>query len=360
MKEKSDFRRTPPKRVLVVSTLRIGDVLLTTPLIRSLKHAWPSALVDVVVLNGSEGVLAGNTDINNIITVPLRSTLGEKLAFAIHLWNRYDLAVSTVASDRARIYCWVAARWRAGFLNPTLKDRPKGLLLNDWRIADDLGTHAVEIALSLADRLDVPRIPEVVVPTAEGTLPPEVKEPFAVLHPYPKFNYKKWIEAGWVALGKTLQERGLALVLTGGNDPDELAYCARVAAASGAINLAGKLSLGQTSDLLKKAQLFVGPDTAITHIAAATGIPTVALFGPSNPVKWGPRPSQWTSKESPWLKDGNGQQGNVFLLQGDGECVPCHLEGCARQTSSFSNCLQEMSEDRVIAAALAMLPTATS
>ena len=56
-----------PERVLVIVTRRIGDVLLTTPLIRSLKQAWPQATVDVLVLRGTEGVLAGNPDIGEVI-----------------------------------------------------------------------------------------------------------------------------------------------------------------------------------------------------------------------------------------------------------------------------------------------------
>ena len=53
----------PPRTVLVVVTRRIGDVLLATPLIRSLKHAWPDAAIDVLVFAGTQGVLAANPDI---------------------------------------------------------------------------------------------------------------------------------------------------------------------------------------------------------------------------------------------------------------------------------------------------------
>ena len=50
-------------RILVVALRRLGDVLLTTPLIRSLKRAWPDAAIDVLVFRGTEGILAGNPDI---------------------------------------------------------------------------------------------------------------------------------------------------------------------------------------------------------------------------------------------------------------------------------------------------------
>lgn len=348
-----DFRTRPPARILVVSTLRIGDALLTTPLVRSLKRAFPQAAIDMVVLKGCEGVLAGNPDLAEVIAVPLRDSRAGKLAFARRLWRRYDLAVSPVASDRARLYCWLAARWRAGFLNPVAKDRAKGLLLTDWQYTDDLGTHAVEMGLRLADRVGAPRCGEVVLPTAGGALPAGVTAPFAVLHPYPKFNYKMWTEAGWIGLAKALQARGLQVLLTGSPDPEERATCARVAEATGAASLAGTLSLAQTADLLRAAALFVGPDTAVTHLAAAAGVPTVALFGPSHPVKWGPWPKDWRGSAqagSPWPEVGSGRQGNVYLLQGEGDCVPCRLEGCDRHVNSFSRCLQELPLARVLAA----------
>ena len=63
---------SPPDSVLVVVTRRIGDVLLTTGLIRSLKHAWPSTFIDVLVFSGTEGVLAANPDIRRVITIAER------------------------------------------------------------------------------------------------------------------------------------------------------------------------------------------------------------------------------------------------------------------------------------------------
>ena len=62
----------PPRSVLVVVTRRVGDVLLATPLIRSLKRAWPEAAIDVLVFEGTEGVLAANPDIRRVIAVAER------------------------------------------------------------------------------------------------------------------------------------------------------------------------------------------------------------------------------------------------------------------------------------------------
>lgn len=93
----------------------------------------------------------------------------------------------------------------------------------------------------------------------------------------------------------------------------------------------------------------------MTHIAAATGTPTIALFGPSNPVKWGPWPHDWKSFESPWQRRGSARQGKVFLLQGPGECAPCLLEGCDRHLDSRSDCLDALPLEQVTQAAEKML-----
>ena len=65
-----------PSRILVISLRRIGDLLLTTPLIRSLRRAWPDSSIDVLVFANTAGILAGNPDINRVITMPERPTMG--------------------------------------------------------------------------------------------------------------------------------------------------------------------------------------------------------------------------------------------------------------------------------------------
>lgn len=346
--------RAIPQRVLVVCTRRIGDVLLATPLIRSIRRAWPQADIDALVFCGTADILSGNPDLANVIAVPERSGWQVRLRELRQLWNAYDVAFSCVPSDRARIYGWASARRHLGML-AVGEPSSKRWLLSAAVPFDDVDTHTVSMNLQLADLAGIERCASVVPPTAGGGLPTDISSPFAVLHPYPKFAYKMWTEEGWIALAHALRARGLQVVLTASNQSEEVAYCERIAARGGALSLAGRLSLSQTADLLQRAELFVGTDTAVTHLAAASGIPTVALFGPSNPVKWGPWPQDWSGEQSPWASVGSGRQGNVYLLQGLGDCVPCRLEGCDRHVGSLSRCLQEVPASRVIDVALSML-----
>jgi heptosyltransferase-3 len=97
-----------------------------------------------------------------------------------------------------------------------------------------------------------------------------------VVHMYARYAYKLWHVTGWKTLIAFLHERGYAVVLTGGPGQDEVSYARDVAqdAGSEVTNLVGKLSLGATAEVIRRARLYVGPDTSVSHVAAATGTPT--------------------------------------------------------------------------------------
>jgi len=353
-----------PRSLLVVVTRRIGDVLLATPVIRSLRRHWPDAKIDVLVFRGTEGVLAGNPDVRNVLTIAERPTTGAHLSLAARLWRRYDLSVSLVPSDRPTAYAWLAGRRSCGLVVNAPKHRWKQWLLDVAVDYDNSNTHTVNLYLRTLEPLGVPAITEVVAARPEKDMlriDARLREAggtgeFAVLHASPKFPYKMWTENGWSEAGRWLQDRGLKIVLTGGPDADERAYVNKLAARlPGALNLAGQVSLAETGCLLAQARLYIGPDTAVTHLAAAIGTPTIALFGPTDPVKWGPWPAAQRGRHNPWRRYGAQRAGNVLLLQGTGLCVPCMHEGCARRIESFSDCLQLMPASRIIAAADTLL-----
>jgi heptosyltransferase-3 len=355
---------TPPRSILVVVTRRIGDVLLATPVIRTLRRAWPDAAIDVLVFAGTEGVLRANPDVRNVLTIAQRPPLFSHLAFAARLWRAYDLALSLVPSDRPTVYAWLAGRTSIGLVADELKHRWKQRLLDRWVAFDPRGTHTVNLYLRVAEALALEPCRQVIASwgsddaqgarsklTAAG-----VSGGYAVLHVSPKFNYKRWTTQGWHDCGRWLEQRGLHVVLTGGPDAAERDYIAQVARLLPvAANLAGGLTLAETAYVLSHARIYIGPDTAVTHLAAALGVPVVALYGPTDPVKWGPWPAHFTRDANPWRRHGTQRVNNVILIQGSGACVPCLLEGCDRHIDSYSDCLQQLSAHRVIAAAAALL-----
>src|SRR5690349_2477328 len=177
-------------RILVVSLRRIGDVLLTTPLIRSLRRAWPGASIDSLVFASTAGILKGNPDIDQIIAMPARPTAWQTIRLALQLLRRYDLAVSTQPGDRPTVFAMLAGRTHAGLTDadaPWLGRIVKSRLLH--RSAPTASTiHRVEQMLCLADALGVERVPEVVCPAGalENISP---GENYAVIHAAPMFRY---------------------------------------------------------------------------------------------------------------------------------------------------------------------------
>ena len=362
------FKLRPPSKILVIMTRRIGDVLLTSPLIGSLKSAWPDSKIDVLVLENTRDILSRHPDIHQIISTPNRASKLTTTKWLVSLWRRYDLAISALPSDRAILYAGISGKYSLGLLENKPSQKWKKILLNEWVAFDDIKTHTVSMALQLASQLgldlqyafklcwtdhDSNKVDELLLKHSI-----EPNQAYAVLHTYPKFAYKMWPPHAWIDLIIWLNQQNIQAVLTGSGDSDEMLYIKNLMAdlPVNAINLAGKLNFAQTTYLLNKASLFIGPDTVVTHLAAAVGTPSIALFGPSNPVKWGPWPIGYRAKTSPWKMVGPTQRvNNVLLIQGMGDCVPCLKEGCNRNINSHSQCLDELSASRVIAAAQSML-----
>ena len=345
-----------PRRLLVIVTRRIGDVLLATPLIRSLKQAWPDTQIEALVFDGTQGVLLGNPDLHAVHTVPERPRFLQHAALIMRLFRHYDLALSLLPGDRPTLYAWLAGRRRIGLLLDQRGQRWKQGLLDQWAPLDAVNTHTVRSYLALTDVLGIPAIPDALVSwrpedmTAVDGLLGKPCTALAVLHPYPKFRYKMWHQQGWIEVARWLLDNGMRVALTGGPDADERAYVDAIARQlpDSVINTAGKLTLGGTAALLARAQFYVGPDTAVTHMAAATGVPTIALFGPSEPVKWGPWPKGHPANTNPWRRLGDQRVGNVQLIQGRAGCVPCGHEGCERHIESASDCLLAIPAKTVI------------
>jgi heptosyltransferase III len=336
-------------RILIVVLRHLGDVLLTTPLMRSVKRAFPDASIDALVQAGTEGILAGNPDLAGVVAMPEHFGIGRSLSLLARLGRRYDLALSTQTGDRPTAWAWLAGRQSAG---PLERQGPgaaiKRLALTRSHRAGGERHRVLEI-LRLAELLGIPALAEVVCP-AGGTRLESFpnKDSYAVVHAAPMYRYKRWHIDGWRMLAARLRERGLQTVVTGSGS--DRAYLDEVWRDGGVARLDGKLEWPQLSALIGAARVYIGLDTAVTHLAAATGAPTVALYGPTDPRIWGPWPVGGLTR--PWSPAGTIQQrGNVWLVQNPLPCLPCQLEGCQRRRDSYSLCLDELAVTQVMSAA---------
>jgi heptosyltransferase III len=334
-------------RILVVALRRLGDVLLTTPLIRSIKRAFPAGSIDALVFAGTQGILAGNPDLAEVITLPPRSSARDTLDIMRRLARRYDLALSTQSGDRPTTLAWIAGRQSAGPVEAAgFAATIKGWALTRSYVRDR-EQHRVRDVLRLAELIGIPAIAEIVCPNGDVRADILPRRPYAVVHAAPMFIYKRWTMDGWRELASALRQRGLGVITSGAASDAE--YLDEVWRGCDVVRLDGKLDWPELTAIIRDAQVYIGPDTAITHLAAATGVPTVALYGPTDPRLWGPWPVG--GLDQPWSAAGTIQRrGNVWLVQNPLPCLPCQLEGCERRLDSFSRCLDELTGAQVISA----------
>jgi ADP-heptose:LPS heptosyltransferase len=167
--------------------------------------------------------------------------------------------------------------------------------------AVELSFQIVDAALRLAGVVHDPADPEPVsLPIVSGPRDNRAVDrvlhdcgmgdrPYVVLHPGSNSSLKSWPLAHFAALGAGLSRSlGAALVVTGSADERLHNQALCDALPPGALNLAGSLSWGELEALLRRAALVVGVDTGPLHLAAAAGTPSVVLFGPADPIRFGP------------------------------------------------------------------------
>jgi heptosyltransferase-3 len=349
--------------VLVVVTRQIGDVLLTTPLIHEAKRLWPDAAVDVLGFEGTLGMLRGNADVRELIATPAR--LGWRGAWRMvrRLWKRYDLVLVAEASDRAHLFGWIAGRQRAGIIAPQSSSTwwKRRLLDHSVVAAGDRGeTHVVQEKLALlAPWSGTSPVPAQVVPPGGEPLPvklaAQLRGSYVVVHAPSMWAYKQWPVAHFQHLVAGLLAAGQQVVLTGGPGESDRACVAAVRSAAPAAIDAGVLNFNQLASLISGAALYIGPDTSVSHLAAATGTPVLAIFGPTNPMRWAPWPAKGSAAQIFARSSLVQQAGNVTLLQSALPCVPCGRAGCEDHRDSRSDCLVDIDPQRVLAQALELL-----
>jgi heptosyltransferase-3 len=347
----------PPPRTALISCLRLlGDVVLSLPLLDMIKAQHPGCEVDFLVPAGAASLLAPDPRIRRIIEHARGGP-----PYLPKILMRYDWAISTNGSDRGVISAMLAGRRRrAALVDPCLPmgKRWQRVVLTDpvpmpqdrpvvhWTVvlAESLGMRPQRCMATLHWTADD-------MAQVHGTLAQAGIEPsrLAVLHGMSRYRYKKWPIDRLAALSDALTERhGLQCVWTGAaSDTPRLAEGARMARHTPVL-AAGTLSLPQVSALLSLARVYVGVDTAITHIAAAVGTPMVALFGPTPARAWAPwnnaQPTTFTFPREP----GSFRNGHISLLQ-DAEVFRREHHYGAMDMHSMSQGMQAIRVEQVLA-----------
>jgi heptosyltransferase-3 len=346
----------PPRTVLISCLRLLGDVVLSLPLLDMIKTAHPACQVDYLVPAGAADLLRPDPRIRRVI----EHTRGGR-PYLPQILMRHDWALSTNGSDRGVISAMLAGRRRrVALVDPWLPpgQRWKRLVLTDpvpmpqgrpviqWTVvlAEAVGLRPTRCVARLHwSRADMDHV--LAELASSGVDPSRL----AVLHVVSKHRYKKWPVERLAALSDALGERhGLQCVWTGApSDAARLAEGAALARTPPVI-AAGLLSLAQMSALLSLARVYVGADTAITHMAAAVGAPLVALYGPTPIGGWAPwnndRPIDHAFPQEP----GSFRDGRISVIQ-DADVFRSEHRYGAMDMASMSRGMLAISVEQVLA-----------
>ncbi len=350
------------RRVLVIKLRHHGDVLLSAPVLSTLQRAAPQAEIDALVYADTRDMLAAHPALAQLHVIDRHWKRLGVVAQVRAEWRllsalrarRYDLIVHLTESRRgAWLTRWLRPRWAVAPRQPGKFWRHSFTHL--YPRANHPKRHTVESNLDALRRLGLPpteadkRVVLVPGSAAESRIAAMLAEhrlgeqPFVHCHPASRWQFKCWPAAKMAATLDALAGQGLAVVLTAAPEDGERALCAAIAAAAKApvIDLSGQLNLKELAALTARARLFVGVDSAPMHIAAAMGTPTVALFGPSGDIEWGP-----------WRVPSRVVASQVH------PCRPCGLDGCGG--GKISECLSMLPEGEVIVACQSLLTESSS
>ena len=300
-------------RFLAFQLKRIGDLVLTTPALRALKSADPSARVTLVVTETTAPLLPAMTDFVDEALI-YRSRSGSNRSLWLRLLRGgFDASVDFTGRDRSALMTLAAHA-------PHRLTARSALRKGGWRrlcynvIAENTvrSRHTVDHYLDYVAALGslsaqgttgpetvlqpVLRVPPEAAARARELLSLQKIAPgddFVVVHPGTARPEKYWVPERWAQVIDFCQnELGRLCVLTGGRgDPDEEAHLAKIRAALArpCADLSGQLDLLTLTAVLTEAGLVLGVDSGPMHLAAAGRRPQIVLFGPTNPFHWRPR-----------------------------------------------------------------------
>lgn len=354
------------QRILVIATRQIGDTLITTPLIHRIKEIWPEAKIDFLGFKNALTMLQGNPDLHEVIGSSPKPKFKEYLSLLMKVFRKYDLAIITQPSDRAYIYGLFAGKDRVGVIHANEKGNSWKKWITKHQVEIDyFKQHVVTEKLRLLEPFSnlITKGPLKVTsgisiyPPAAENLPLDLEEiarDSVVIHPCPLTKYKRWPIQNWIEVIEYLGQKNIPVFISGGpSDADRLLtqeILEKVSASTKPfiIDGTGRLNFAQLSNFLRHARAFIGIDTSVTHLAAACNTPTITMFGATPPTNFGPWPNGYSGTQPYQLRSACQTVGNVTILQGPGDCVPCRKAGCEDRADSKSECLDHLPASRVI------------
>ena len=324
--------KTPaPARVLIVKLSSLGDLIHALPAVHCLKTGLP-AVIDWVVNTEYADLVNCFSDVRRVIPFP-RHALKQLPDFRRALQREeYDLIVDLQGLLKSAVLARLARGARR--IGPSFQREGARWFYHTLAGQPDRQRHAVEQNLDIIRHLGLP-LSEPAFPMQFPT--PAINEPAprVALIPCSRWPSKNWSLSAFTDVARELRERANAKIFIIGGQTDS-AQCAQLAREihGAAVNLAGRLTLPELGGWLAAMQLAITNDSGPMHIAAALGIPVLALFGPTDPARTGP------------------YGGGHTVFKGRMQCQPCYRRHCR---FGENPCLNAIMPEQVVAAAVNIL-----
>ena len=314
------------KKILVITLSNIGDVVLTMPVIGVLKRKFPDAGLAVMVGPKARGLFETAPGIG-LITYDKHVSLRQKAKLALGLRRqRYDLIVDL----RNTIFpLLIGARYRTSFLKKSSKDiiHARDRHLYNLKL---LGINTEQapffIWISKDDQRYIDQMIKKQRVTSDNRL--------VAVSPGSRSDIKRWLKEGFAEVSDRLaEEKGVRVIMIGDKSDRELVKEIIKMMKSIPIDISGQTNLRQLAALFKRCALHITNDSAPMHISTALGIPTLAIFGPTDWRKYGPVGS------------------SHFILRSNLSCSPCEVAQCKHN----HECMKSITPDEVYGMAKKML-----
>ena len=332
--------------ILIIQLGDIGDVVLTLPFVEKMSKAFPKRPLVLCVREHARELMEDCPQVHQVLSVDkqkrmLKAEMVHQLQFlgdlrrskctmAIELrTGTRGAMIAMLSGARTRVarYANDGTLWRnrvfTHLVRPTREYRqyaaqhnlnimaPFGLSEKEPMPRILVGEHRRRKAKAIFQKAGIPE-----------------DKPLVAVHPFSLWKYKEWTASLMASLLDRVQaEYRCNMIVTGApNERKQAADLINICQYK-PCNLAGETSIGELPAVLAACTLFIGVDTAALHIAAAVGIPTVAIFGPSSWMNWAPR-------------------GEKHLVVKKGlSCQPCSQKGC--EGSEWSRCLETLTAKEV-------------
>jgi predicted lipopolysaccharide heptosyltransferase III len=331
------------RRVLLIRLRSIGDTVLTTPSLFALRRFLPQAQIDILLEDWVAPVLAGSSDVDNIVTFQRGSKRDRLHASRAIRKTRYDVVFNLHGGTTATLMTRASgAKHRVGFAHYQYRHLHNHLAPPSPELWGRDKLHSVEQQLALLGWTGVPvsdRPPTRLAVTEEAAnkVLQYLREagvaenrPFAVIHPAASYATKQWAVEKFARIAEELLARNITPVAIAAAHEAQI-VSALVQEARSPLAGLNNLSLPEVTALTSRARVFVGNDSGIAHIAAAAGAPTVVIFGSSNVTHWRP----WSSQANEVVRE-------------ELPCQPCHGYFCAEFEQP--ECIVRVPVERVVGA----------